>query len=126
MLHYRYLQLYMSLGMCLTKVFRALLVDQNPWMKPYIRMNTELRSKAASDFEKDQYKLMNNSVFWKTMENLQKQVDVKLVRWHEEDKLRHPNASPAFARANILDDDLAAIQVHKSAQSPGACGHEHS
>ena len=65
--HYRNLQLYMSLGMRLAKVHRALRFDQSPWMEPYIRMNTELRKKAASDFEKDLYKLMNNSVFEKTM-----------------------------------------------------------
>ena len=112
-LHYRNLQLYMSLGMRLTEVHRALRFDQRPWMEPYIRMNTELRKKAVSGFEKDLYKL-NNSVFGKTMENLRKQVDVKLVRSHEEDKLRRLIASPAFARANIFDNDLAAIQVHKS------------
>ena len=100
--------------MCLTKVYRALRFDQSPWMEPYIRMNTDLRKKAASDFEKEIYKLMNNSVFGKTMENLRKRVDVKLARSHEEDKLRRLIASPAFARANIFDDDLAAIQVHKS------------
>ena len=83
-------------------------------MESYIRMNTELRKDVTSDFEKDLYKLMNNSVFGKTMENLRKRVDVKLVRSHEEDKLRRLIASPAFARANIFDDDLAAIQVHKS------------
>ena len=83
-------------------------------MEPYIRMNTELRKKAASDFEKDLYKLMNNSVFGKTMENLRKRVDVKLVRLHEEDKLRRLIASPAFAQVNIFDNNLAAIQVHKS------------
>ena len=66
----------------------------------------ELRKVANSDFEKDLYKLMNN--------NLRKRVNVKLVRAHEEDKLRHLIASPAFARANIFDDDLAAIQMHKS------------
>ena len=113
-LHYRNLQLYTSLGMRLTKVHRALRFDQSPWMEPYIRMNTELRKKAASDFEKDLYKLMNNSIFGKTMENLRKRVDVKLVRSRGEDKLRRLIASPAFARANIFDDDLAAIQVHKS------------
>ena len=113
-LHYRNLQLYMSLGMRLTKVHRALRFDQSPWMEPYIQMNTELRKKAASGFEKDLYKLMNNAVFGKTLENLRKRVDVKLVRSHEEDKLRRLIASPAFARANIFDDDLAAIQVHKS------------
>ena len=112
-LHYRNLQLYMSLGMRLTKVHRALRFDQSPWMEPYIQMNTELRKKAASGFEKDLYKLMNNSVFGKTMENLQRRVDVKLVRSNEEDKLRRLIASPAFARANIFDDDLAAIQVQE-------------
>ena len=81
-------------------------------MEPYIRMNTKLPKKVASDFEKDLYKLMNN--FGKTMENLRKRVDVKLVRSHEDDKLRRLIASPAFARSNIFDDDLAAIQVHKS------------
>ncbi|MEW8688588.1 MAG: hypothetical protein AB2556_22470, partial [Candidatus Thiodiazotropha sp.] len=47
---------------------------------------------------------------------LRKRVDVKLVRANEEDKLRRLIASPAFARANIFDDDLAAVQMHKSHQ----------
>ena len=51
-LHYRNLQLYMSLGMRLTKVHRALRFEQSPWMEPYIRMNTELRKQATSDFVK--------------------------------------------------------------------------
>ena len=113
-LHCRNLQLYMSLGLRLTAVHRALRFNQNPWMEPYIRKNTVLWKKATSGFEKDLYKLMNNSVFGKTMENLRKRVDVKLVRRNEEDKLRHLIASPAFARVNIFDDDLAAIKVHKS------------
>ncbi|GFR66069.1 protein NYNRIN [Elysia marginata] len=100
--------------MKLKKVHRALCFEQSPWMEPYIRMNTELRKQAASDFEKDLYKLMNNSVFGKTMENLRKRVNVKLVRSHEEDKLRRLIASPSFARANIFDDDLVALHMHKS------------
>ena len=83
-------------------------------MEPYIRMNTEFRKQASSVFEKDLYKLMNNSVFGKKMENLRKRVDVNLVRKNEEDKLRRLIASPSFARANIFDDDLAGIQMHKS------------
>ena len=113
-LHYRNLQLYLSLGMHVKKVHRALRFEQSPWMEPYIRMNTELRKAATSDFEKDLYKLMNNAVYGKTMENLRRRVNVKLVRSHEEDKLRRLIASPSFARANIFDDDLAAVQMHKS------------
>ena len=90
-LYYRNLQLYMSLGMRLAKVHRAVRFDQSPWMEPYMWTNTELRKKAASDFEKDLYKLINNSVLGKTMENLRKRADVKLVRSHEEDK--HSGAS---------------------------------
>ena len=76
MLHYRNLQLYLSLGMRLKKIHRAPRFNQSPWMEPYIRMNTDLRKRATSDFEKDLYKLMNNSVLCKTMENLRKRVNV--------------------------------------------------
>ena len=113
-LHYRNLQLYLSLGMKLTKVRRALRFQQSRWMEPYIRLNTELRKKATSGFEKDLFKLMNNSVFGKTMENLRERVDVKLVRASEDNRLRRLIASPSYARANIFDNDLAAIQMHKS------------
>ncbi|XP_072022076.1 uncharacterized protein [Amphiura filiformis] len=112
--HYRNLQLYLSLGMKLTYVHRVLQFDQKPWMEPYIRMNTELRKQATNDFEKDLYKLMNNSVFGKTMENLRKRVDVKLVRSSEETKLRKLIAQPSFARQKIFDNDLAALHMYKS------------
>ena len=78
-LHYRSLQLYMSLGMRLKKVCRALQFKQSSWAEPY--MNTELRKVAKSDFEKDLYKLMNNSVFGKTMENLRRRVNALIYSW---------------------------------------------
>ena len=112
--HYRTLQLYMGLGMRLKKIHRALRIDQRAWMEPYIRLNTELRKNATTDFEKDLYKLMNNSVFGKTMENLRKRVNVQLVCSSAEDRLRKPIASPAFARHQIFDNDLAALQMYKS------------
>ena len=112
-LHYRNLQLYLKLGMKLKKVHNVLAFDQKDWMEPYIRLNTELRKKTASDFEKNFFKLMNNSVFGKTMENLRNRTVVKLVRANDEVKLRKLISHPLFARATIFGESLAGIQMHK-------------
>ena len=113
-LHYRALQQYLDLGMRLRKIHKILKFEQRVWMEPYISLNTELRKRATSDFEKNFFKLMNNSVFGKTMENLRNRIDVKLVRSHEEDKLRKLIASPLFARATVFSNTLASIQMNKS------------
>ena len=80
-LHYRNLQLYLSLGMKLIKIHKVLNFKQSEWMKKYIDFNIDKRMKAANDFEKDFFKLMINSVYGKTMENLRKRISVQLVHY---------------------------------------------
>ena len=78
-LHYRNLQLYLFLGMKLIKLHRMLKFKQSNWMKKYIDFNTEKGKNVANDFEKDFFKLMISSVYGKTMENLRKRINVRLV-----------------------------------------------
>ena len=108
-LHYRNLQLYMSLGLKLIKIHRALEFNQSPWLKPYIDFNTKKRAEAKNSFEKDFFKLMNNSVFGKTMENLRKRQDIRLVT--DEEKLLKWVSRPSFISSKIFNEDLVA--VHK-------------
>ena len=108
-LHYRNLQLYLDLGLKIKKVHRVLEFNQSPWLKQYINFNTEKPKHAKNSFEKDFFKLMNNSVFGKTMQNLQKRVDVRLVA--DEKKLDKLISKPPYVSSKIFNENLMA--VHK-------------
>ena len=108
-LHYRNLQLYLDLGLRIIKVHRVLELDQSPWLKKYIDFNTGKRKYAKNSFEKDFFKLMNNSVFGITMENLRKRVDIRLVT--DEKKLSKLASKPTYVSSKIFNENLVA--VHK-------------
>jgi hypothetical protein len=109
--HSRNLQLYIKLGLKVKKIHRALQFNQSPWLAEYIGFNTKMRTVAKNDFEKNFFKLMNNSVFEKTMENLRKRVDVRLVS--DEDKLKKLTSSPTFTSLKIFNEDLVAVKKIK-------------
>ena len=107
-LHYRNLQLYLDLGLKLTKVHRVLEFDQSFWLKQYIDFNKQKRKETKNSFEKDFFKLMNSSLFGKTMD-IRKRVDVGLVT--DKNKLLKLASKPTYVSSKIVNENLVA--VHK-------------
>ena len=110
--HYRNLRQYLEMGMKLTAVHRGISFNQSSWMEPYIRKNTELRKTAANSFEKDFFKLMNNSVFGKTIENIRKRQNIILV--DDRAKAAKSTSLPNFDRSTIFDRNLIAVHMKKT------------
>ena len=108
MLHYRNLKYYLEKGMELDKIHRVLTFKQSPWLKKYVDYNTNCRARANSPFERDFYKLMNNSVFGKTQENLRNRVNVEIIT--DRPVALKRIAKPNFERSQTIRDDLVVIQ----------------
>ena len=110
-LHKKNLQLYLDLGLKLKYIHRGIKFDEQPWMKSYIKLNTDLRTKGKNDFEKDFFKLMNNSVFGKTMENIRNRVDVRLVGNME--KAQKLIVKPNLKHWTCFDENLIGVHLKR-------------
>ena len=110
--HINSLKQALNNGLKFKKIHRIIGFNQEAWLKPYIDMNTELRKDAKNDFEKDLFKLMNNSVFGKAMENIRKHRDIKLVTT---DKKRSKLVSePNYHTINLISEDLSITEMKKT------------
>ena len=109
--HINVLKQALDHGLKLKKIHRVTELDQEAWLKEYIDVNTELRKRASNDFEKDFFKLMNNAIFGKTMENVRKHRDIKLVKT---DKKNNKLVSePNYHKMKLTDNNLAIIEMRK-------------
>ena len=110
--HIKSLKQALNHGLKFKKIHRIIEFNQKAWLKLYITMNMELRKLAKDDFEKDLFKLMNNAVFRKTMENIRKHRDIKLVTT---DKKRNKLVSePNYHTMNYISEDLSIIKMNKT------------
>ena len=110
--HYKYLQLALEQGLEITKVYRVLEYEQKKIMKSYIELNTNMRKNAKNDFEKDFFKLMNNSIYGKTLENVRNRIEFKLVS--NERQASNLTNKPTFKSRTIFSEDLVGIHMKKT------------
>ena len=101
-------------GLKLRKVHRATCYNHSNWLEPYIMLNTKLRRKAKNEFEKDVFKLMNNSPFGKMMENVREHRDIKLAV--TEQKRKKLTSQPNFVSSTIFSEYLEAIEMRKTSK----------
>ena len=110
--HLRNLQFYLAQGAVLTKIHRIISFHQEAWIAPYIALNTSLRQQAVDDFEKSYYKLLNNSFFGKTIENIRKRVKIVLV--NSERGHAWQTSKPGFKRFTQFSPDLVGVELVQS------------
>ena len=94
------------------KVQTVIKFNQKAWLKPYVDINTKLRQKAKHNFEKDFFKLMNNAVFGKTMENVRKHRNIKLVTTKQ--RRNYLVSEPNYYTTKFFTENLLAVEMRKT------------
>ena len=109
--HYRNLKYYLSKGWILIKVHEILEFKQSPWMKPYIDFNTERRKEGTNEADKTLFKLLNNAVYGKTMENMRKRMKIRITKTPK-DFLKYASRD-TYISHNIFGKNFVAINERK-------------
>ncbi|EZA58861.1 hypothetical protein X777_01036 [Ooceraea biroi] len=113
-IHYRTLQQCTRHGLRVKRIHRALEFAQSAWLRDYIELNTGFRTRATNDFEMNLYKLMNNAVLGKTMENVQNRVEVKLVtRWEGRYGAEALISRPNFHSRAVFGENILAVELRR-------------
>ena len=102
----------MKYGLVLEEVHRVIKFNQKAWLKPYIDLKNELRKNANNESDKDFFNVMNNSVFGKTMENVQNHRDIRLVRTNK--RRNRLVSEPNYNSTKYFSEDLVAIEMNKT------------
>ena len=105
------MKLYVQLGLVVTKIHRVILFEQSCWMKPFVDFNMQIRKHAKSEFDKNFFKLMVNSVFGKIMENIRKRQNMKLVTTVS--IFKRLAAKPNFKSFKLFSENLTAGPMTK-------------
>lgn len=114
-IHHKALEQATNHGVILKKINKVLKFKQTPWLKNYIEFNNRKRQNAQNEFEKMLFKLMNNAVYGKTMENERKRKDVKVVgKWNGRYGAEALIAKPNFHSCTIFNEDLVGIQLDRT------------
>ena len=110
-IHYINLQQCLKLGMKLKKIRRILKFKQKDWMKPYIDFNTQKRKEAANEADKKHFKLLNNAVYGKTMENMRKIKKIRIVK-NSQDLIKYISR-PTCINQKVFENNLVVIHEKK-------------
>ena len=109
-IHYRNLQQCLKLGMKLKKIHRVLKFKQKDWMKPYIDFNTQRRKETTNEADKNHFKLLNNAVHGKTLENVRKRIKIRIVK-NVKDFIKY-TSRPTGVNWKVFENNLASIHIY--------------